>query len=125
MRINADFTQAGSGALPAGKYELQIDNAEPKISQKTGNEYLSITMKVIAHPEYDGYKLFYNAPTTGKGAFRLARVLEAIGIGAEGINEFDTDDLLGHKLNGIVQYELDEQGQKRRFPSVTDVFKSE
>lgn len=125
MRISADFSQAGHGAIPAGKYDLQIDNVEPKTSQKTGNEYLSITMKVIGNPEYDGYKLFYNAPITGKGAFRLARVLEAVGIGAEGMSEFETDDLLGQNLSGIVQYELDEQGQKRRFPSVTEVFKSQ
>jgi len=109
--------------LPPGEYTAEIRGAENKVSDRTGNDYISLTMHVSAD-EYpadytdgdpDGTILSYNRlspKATPRNRYALRQFIEAVGM-VPG-TELDLNDLLGKAVTvrvRVTKYEGDDRSE--------------
>lgn len=122
MKLQADFSEAGAfSKTTVGKYLLRVVGCEAKVSKASGNNYLEFKLEIFGHPEFSGRSIFYNSPLAGKGAFRLQNLLRACGLDPNN-SDVETDDLLGKELGAMLDYEKDQEGNLRKYPSAFEVF---
>ena len=122
IEFSEDLAEAEAPSpLPAGIYPASIVNAEQRISQTSGNRYLSVQFRIEADsypPDFtdgdpDGMMLTYNRVLLedNKAArYRLRKFLEAIGGPLS--RSLDPSDLAGLTANVDVGEETYE-GEKR------------
>lgn len=100
--------------LPVGTYPATVTDAQVKVSQNSGNEYLSLTFKVssdVYPPDYadgdpDGISLSFNRTViddTVVGRFRMRKLLEAFGLTLS--NSVDPNDFIDRVANVQIAHE--------------------
>lgn len=76
--------------LEPGKYELEIEAVEDKVSSK-GNDMMVVTFK---EPN-SGKKIWNNYTFTDSSMFKVQELLDAVGIDTSAVVDFDNEDLIG------------------------------
>ena len=113
--IEPDFTE--TGLIDNGTYPAEIKNVEAGTSN-AGKP------KAIIHLEVDvngkPRKKEAHLPVTGKGAYQFANMLRASGFAEDadrfskpGGGSFDTDKLIGQKINIVIEQGMDQNEQMR------------
>lgn len=110
--------------IQPGTYKCHITGAEVKQSQ-SGNQYINWTLETFDEPEAknNGRRIYHMTPIAGKGAFRLTEFYQAVTrqtLSKEN-PKFDTDQLLGGKVEVTLVGGVDQNGEPRRYPDVKTV----
>ncbi len=112
-----DFTGLNE-KLPAGTYNLMVTKIEDLISSN-GNPMAKWTFAVSKGP-YEHLTLRENTPLTGKGTWKVASFLEAIGIDLpNGPVDIDWTECIGRELSADVEMTTYE-GRER--PTIKKVY---
>lgn len=89
----------GFTPLPKGVYQVAIDEFSNEVGQKSGDDYVKLTLKVIDDGDEEesiaGRKLWRNLSLTPKSLPFLRQALFAFGCSPDEIaGQFDTDEIL-------------------------------
>ena len=105
-------------AVPEGEYQLRIINAEIKASQKTGGNYLNVTMEIIDDAEAKNINHIMMFPTpaddkkkTNSRLFAIQNFLKAFDADISG--SLDAKDLIGNTGWAILRVEEDQEYGER------------
>jgi len=89
--------------LPEGIYTVMIESYEERVSQNSGNPYISWTYVVIEPEEYSGRKLWDNTSLSPEARWRLGNLWKACGFESDGSEvDIDTDEMVGCTLKVLV-----------------------
>lgn len=102
------YTQQEPKAAPLtpGKYKVEIEGAELKISDRTHNEYIRLKCRVKNADGTNGSTIYDNMVFTPKAAWKCDQVREALGFAIvpnEPAN-VEPEDLLGRTGTVIVEF---------------------
>lgn len=124
--ITPDFTEVETRpqwTTPEGTFKARIFDAQETTS-KEGNPYIKWTLKLFGCEEtaaqWNDLTVFYNTPTTGKGAFRLQNLMKAIQGDARSV-PFDTQDYLGKEIQVLLVKRVMPDGSISKYPDVKTV----
>lgn len=100
--VSFDFTgvEAGGRMVPDGTYSVTIDEIGTEEGQ-SGYDYWAVRFKVTAG-QYKGSVLFDNLSHSPAALFKIKRLLEVLGVEAEGMVDIDPDELVGQELDVLV-----------------------
>lgn len=123
LPTNLEDIEAGGSfdALPADTYTLEIDNVEQKVSPSSGNDYLSMTLKVIDHEEFTGRKVWDNISLVEQALFKLKQI--SLSAGIDIATDFDTEDFLGAVVTAVVDQEPSTKEDEDGNPIMRNVVK--
>lgn len=83
-KLLLDFTNVevdNMEPIPAGVYDAVIDGSRIELrTSQSGNEVLNVPFIVQNHPEYTGRVVFENYALTDKAKWKLAQLLDAVGM---------------------------------------------
>lgn len=121
--ITPDFSEAATGAIPAGTYKARIVDAEVKTS-KAGNAYIQWKMQIFGAEgqvsRYNNWNFNHRTMTSGKGAGMLKDFYKAA-TGEIAPTSFDTDILLGKEVQVVLAEGKDQDGNVSSYPEVKGV----
>lgn len=105
--IAVDFSDTeAQGVLEEGDYLLEVAEVEKKTSDNSGNDYLSIELKVAEGP-FKGKKVYHNCSLQPQALFNLRGVLEALGFDVpQGVMDLDVADMIGEQCGASVAHEV-------------------
>jgi hypothetical protein len=83
---------AGFQPIPKGTYNVEIDEAEYKVSASSGNPMWSWRLKVVDEGDFAGRILFYHVVFTEKMAGRNVKLFNRLGRHDLNENPFDPED---------------------------------
>lgn len=94
--ISVDFSgvESGGRAIPDDDYLLEVVSVEEKEGRESGAIYLSWKYKVAEGP-YKGATVYDNTSLSPQALWRLKRLLEAMGIQADGKMSLDLNSFKG------------------------------
>ena len=97
--IAVDFSgvESGGRAIPDDDYLLEVVSCEEKEGRESGALYLSWKYKV-AEGTYKGATVYDNTSLSPQALWRLKRLLEAMGIQADGKMSLDINSFKGKKV---------------------------
>lgn len=106
IALAVDFSNTeASGVIDEGDYLVEVEEVEQKTSDNSGNDYLSLTLKVKEGP-FKGKKLFHNCSLQPQALFNLRGVLEALGFEVpQGVMNLDVADMIGESCGVSVAHE--------------------
>jgi len=116
--ISVDFSgvETGGRAIPDGEYLLEVVSCEEKEGRESGAIYLAWKWKV-AEGAYKGSTVYDNTSLTAAALWRLKRLLEAMGVQAEGKMSLD---LASYKGRRVMAQIINETYNGKEKPRVTD-----
>jgi hypothetical protein len=95
--------------LPDGKYKIEVEAAETKISQKSSNEYIRCKCRVTLRDGTKGPAVYDNLVFSPKSFWKVDQAREAMGF-AVVPNEpctVEPEDLIGKKATVIIKTDED------------------
>ena len=95
--------------ITPGKHKVEIEGAELKISDRTGNEYIRLKCRVILPDGSKGGTIYDNMVFTVKSAWKIDQIRESLGFAIvpnEDAN-VEPEDLLGRCGVVIVEHNDD------------------
>lgn len=97
--IAVDFSgvESGGRAIPDGDYLLEVVSCEEKEGRESGAIYLAWKYKVAEGP-YKGATVYDNTSLSPQALWRLKRLLEAMGIQADGKMSLDINSFKGKRV---------------------------
>jgi len=97
--------------IAPGKHKVEIEGAELKVSNKTGNEYIRMKCRVKLPDGSNGGTIYDNMVFVAKAAWKIDQVREALGfaIVPNETASVEPEDLLGRSGTVIVEFN-DETG---------------
>ena len=107
--VNWDDVATGE-VIPEGSYMARIDKVETRKSQQD-KAYLGINF-VIVEGDQEGRVVWQSISLEPRALWKLRQLLEALGHDLVGMQEVDTDDLLGQEVGINVTHE-EYEGQVR------------
>lgn len=123
MLISPDLSEVTEPITP-GTYKCHVVGAEVKES-KAGNQYINWTLETFdeAQPKNNGRRVYHMTPFKGPGAFRLTEFYTAVTRQtlSKEKPQFDTEQLIGGKIEVTLVGGVDQNGEPRRFPEVKTV----
>ena len=89
-----------------GKHKIEIEGAEAKVSNKTGNEYIRLKCRVKLPDGTNGGTIYDNMVFVAKAAWKIDQVREALGfaIVPNETASVEPEDLLGRSGTVIVEF---------------------
>lgn len=89
-----------------GKHRVEIEGAEAKVSNKTGNEYIRLKCRVKLPDGTNGGTIYDNMVFVAKAAWKIDQVREALGfaIVPNETASVEPEDLLGRSGTVIVEF---------------------
>ena len=89
-----------------GKHKVEIEGAEAKVSNKTGNEYIRLKCRVKLPDGTNGGTIYDNMVFVAKAAWKIDQVREALGfaIVPNETTSVEPEDLLGRSGTVIVEF---------------------
>ncbi len=109
----------GFEPVPAGTYIAWIDASDDEVREgaEKGTPYITLYFVIESPEEYANRRVRENYMLSGKGAFRLPRLMQTLGL-LEDVPEdrrvaFDTRDLHGKRVRIRVSVEPDREGNPR------------
>lgn len=120
MLVSPDLSQVKDEVSP-GRYQGIIKNAQPGEWQ-SGTKYVNWEIETVgeADPKNNGRRIFLKTPVSGGGAFRLQQLYKAA-TGKALAGEFDTNQLMGCKVEVEVVDGVGKDGQPTGFTDVARV----
>ena len=100
-----DSEAVDNGCPPAGKYLVEIKDAEKKDASRSGDGMVTIRAKIVGG-DHAGYSIFDNLMMTGRGAGIGASKAKAFGVTLKKGRTVDTDDFIGRRAYCFAAPEL-------------------
>ena len=118
IKLNLKDVRPGMEPIPAGRYPIEVVDADIREGKDSGQPYLWLHMKVV-EGEQEKRRLFFqgtlNQDSEGLG-ITFASINALFGedlTGGEEIYELDSDDLIGLDAVAVVAIEKDPEGVDR------------
>ena len=113
--ISVDFSgvESGGRAIPDDDYLLEVVSCEEKEGRESGAIYLAWKYKV-ADGVYKGATVYDNTSLSPQALWRLKRLLEAMGIQADGKMSLDLNSYKGKRVLATIANEEYNGKQKPR-----------
>jgi hypothetical protein len=109
-----DFSNTNSNTgftlMPIGTYNATIFALEQRVSNKSGQPYVNITIAIQDAP-YNNRRVFSMASLQPHALFRMRELLGALGYDVSKAVEFEYPDLLGRALRVTLKHRAKPDGE--------------